>query len=53
MSSLTPLCTILPHWGLEGGGGMGPETCHVLYLATTEPLIGAHVHKNINVRHCT
>ena len=24
----TALCTILPHWGLEGGG-MGPETSHV------------------------
>ena len=34
----TALCTILshcvgrilPHWGLEGGGGMGIETSHVL-----------------------
>ena len=28
--NLTALCTILPHWCLEGGGGMGPETSHVL-----------------------
>ena len=37
VSNLTTLCTILPHWGLEGGG-MGPETAHV-HKITYGPLI--------------
>ena len=34
----TALSTILPHWGLEGGLGMGPETSHV-HKITYGPLI--------------
>ena len=48
--NLTTLCTILPHWGLEGEGGYGPWN-----LSCTEPLsqaclFGAHLHKITNGR---
>ena len=39
MYNLAALCTILPHWGLEGGG-VGPETSHV-HKITYGPLIDA------------
>ena len=38
VSNLTARCTILSHLGLEGGGGMSPETSHV-HKITYGPLI--------------
>ena len=50
MSNLTALCTILPHWGHEGGG-MGPETSHVLkHWARLACLFGAHIYQITNER---